>query len=189
MESLGLLKSRLLARDNAVLTRHVKKDATVPVPSLAPSLCKLTRSNDSTCFTLFTVNFELPTSSLFLDTYKSPLEGVTPSDWVVPPQAEDHDGSWALIQPWLPKVREAHHHSWPNQLCEFPHGRTCQRQGRITPLFETLENIFTYPHPRANRRQAASLVHKYHRKISPADSTTCLRSKFLLIHSNPKLIK
>ena len=78
VESLDLLESRLPARDKTVLTRHVKKDSTVPVPSLAPSLCKLTRSNDSTCFKLFTVNFELPTSSLFLDTYKSPLEGVTP---------------------------------------------------------------------------------------------------------------
>ena len=66
VESLDLLESRLLARDNAVLTRHVKKDATVPVPSLAPSLCKLTRSNDSTCFTLFTVDFEQPDLNVVL---------------------------------------------------------------------------------------------------------------------------
>ena len=60
VEGLGLFGSRLLARDNAVLTRHVKKDATVPVPSLAPSLCKLTHRNDSTYSTLFNVNFERP---------------------------------------------------------------------------------------------------------------------------------
>ena len=86
---------------------------------------------------------------------------------MVPPQAEDHDGSWARMQLQLPKVHEANLHSWPNQLCEFPRCRTCQRQGRITPLFEHLENIFTYPLPWANREQAASLVHRVPLKDLP----------------------